>query len=192
MVNVPSKSSQGILRIIGGKWRSRRIRFSETGVRPTPDRVRETLFNWLAPIIPGAHCLDLFAGSGVLSFEALSRGAASIVTIDQSAEAIRFIEQNKQLLQAENMQLIKMQIPGNLSIEKKSFDIIFMDPPFHQGLIELCCAWLREKELLAPNAYIYIETEADLNPLPIPSDWEIFREKKAGQVKYYLCRPISI
>src|SRR5688572_25570770 len=102
---------QGKVRIIGGQWRGRKLLVPDPGVRPTPDRVRETLFNWLAPLLPGAHCLDLFAGTGVLSFEALSRGAASITLIDQSPAVIKTIQEEFQIFKIEHAQIYKSQLP---------------------------------------------------------------------------------
>lgn len=180
------------LRIIGGKWRSRKIKFypaPELQLRPTPNRVRETLFNWLMPVIQGSRCLDSFAGSGALGFEALSRGAKSVVMIDQSAKITEILKENAAILKTENLEIYTGQFAMIMENNKFSpFDIVFLDPPFKQDLIKENAEILEQKNLLAENAYIYIEAEPELKPLPIPSNWEIVREKKAGKVKYYLVK----
>ncbi len=187
---------QGQVRIISGKWRGRKLHFPAVlGLRPTPDRVRETLFNWLAPVIVGANCLDLFAGSGALGLEALSRGAAHLTAIDQSAALVDYLRQLIVTLKIENMTIHRAPIPSaDLPIPIKAkgpFDIVFLDPPFHQDLIAPCCEWLEQQKLLAPEALIYLETEATLNPLPIPSHWQLLHSKKAGQVSYHLASHVG-
>lgn len=180
------------IRIIGGKWRSRNIEFPDlASLRPTPNRIRETLFNWLAPEIMGAVCLDLFAGSGALGFEALSRGAKSVVMIDQSQQAIASLKDNATRLGAEqNIELYCASMPGNLSEILKShhFNIVFLDPPFHKNLISFCANWLEQQRCLEKDALIYIETEKELKILPIPENWQIIRSKIAGNVGYHLAR----
>ncbi len=193
----PERSSQKIssgkqqLRIIGGEWRGRKLNFPEVeGLRPTPDRVRETLFNWLAMYVPGGRCLDLFSGSGALGFEALSRGAAHVTLIDNSAVVIRQLRQNIQDLKIQNAELITGSAPDWL--EKRSsdlevqFDVVFIDPPFRQQLAEQCCLLLEQKSMLANNAMIYVETEKELTNPMVPDNWELYREKTAGQVTYRL------
>lgn len=179
------------IRIIGGQWRSRKLSFPDVpGLRPTPDRVRETLFNWLSPYIVGAHCLDLFAGSGALGFEALSRGAASVLMVDQSQPVIQQLRENALLLKSEQeVQLHCGSVPNvQLSIAQP-YDIVFLDPPFQQNYLSACCQWLEQLNCLANNALIYIEAEAKLAlPLPIPAHWEMLRQQRAGQVGYYLLR----
>lgn len=178
------------VRIIGGKWRSRKLNFPALdSLRPTPDRVRETLFNWLAPVISGAHCLDLFAGSGALGFEALSRGAASLVMVDHSPEAILSLRQNAEKLSlSKEVTILNARFPDvKISPPPQGFDIIFLDPPFHKQLIAAAVSYLTP-EMLNPKALIYIEAEADLQPLPLPANWEILKAKQAGQVRYYLIR----
>ena len=177
------------LRIIGGKWRGRKFSFPAIpGLRPTPDRVRETVFNWLAPVIGGARCLDIFAGSGALGLEALSRGASEVVFIDQSAVVIQHLKQQIQTLNITNAIVQKGTAPLCLSPCPTPFDIIFLDPPFHQNLIETVCRQLEDHHYLADGAYVYIEAESTLEPLPIPSRWEILRSKVAGQVGYHLIK----
>jgi 16S rRNA (guanine966-N2)-methyltransferase len=176
------------LRIIGGKWRSRQLPFpTVAGLRPTPNRVRETLFNWLAPYIVDANCLDLFAGSGALGIEALSRGASSTTFIDQSFQITSHLKQQLTILDAKNVYVHQATFPFPATqLHHQCFNIVFCDPPFHQGFIKHCCEWLEEAHLLAPNALIYIEAETALHPLPIPQHWQILRNKIAGQIGYYL------
>lgn len=193
----PERSSQKIssgnqqLRIIGGEWRGRKLNFPEVeGLRPTPDRVRETLFNWLALYIPGGRCLDLFSGSGALGFEALSRGASHVTMIDNSSMVIRQLRQNIQDLKTQSAELITGSALDWL--EKRSddleaqFDVVFIDPPFRQELAEQCCLLLEQKSMLADHAMIYVETEKELTNPMVPDNWELYREKTAGQVTYRL------
>jgi 16S rRNA (guanine966-N2)-methyltransferase len=181
------------LRIIGGIWRGRKIRFLPvSGLRPTPDRIRETLFNWLAPDIRGARCLDLFAGSGALSFEALSRGAQTAVMIEQSSQIITVLSENATFLKTTAAEFHCVSFPDGVAQLKFSpFDIVFLDPPFRQQLVGLCCQWLVEHAWLKPNALIYIEAEAELDPLPLPASWQVLRSRKAGAVGYHLIRAVT-
>ena len=176
------------VRIIGGKWRGRKIIFpAVTQLRPTPDRVRETLFNWLAPYVQDADCLDLFAGSGVLGFEALSRGAKSVVMIDRSSEVIEMLKKNAAMLTIENIEIYCSECPPRLTqLQNRRFDIIFLDPPFYHEMIKPCATWLEQNNLLNANALVYIETESSLKQLPLPENWKILRSKIAGQVGYHL------
>lgn len=182
------------LRIIGGRWRGRRISFPDSaGLRPTGDRIRETLFNWLQNDIQDAHCLDLFSGSGALGFEALSRGAASVTFVDQNAEVITYLHATAEKLSAKNINVMHEAAPAQSLTKKlanRQFSIVFIDPPFHQGLIEKCCAWLIESNLLSKNALIYLEAERELSPLPIPANWELLKSKITGQVGYHLVRSV--
>ena len=121
---------QGLVRIIAGKWRGRRLKVPDIkDLRPTPDRVRETVFNWLAPILPGAHCLDLFAGSGVLGFEALSRGAASVTLVDQSPEIVALLQEELKTFGADNATVYRATVPQQLHFPSQVFDVVFLDPP---------------------------------------------------------------
>ena len=175
-----------ILRIIGGKWRSRKISFIPLkGVRPTTDAGRETLFNWLSPLIVGANCLDLFAGSGALGFEALSRGANKVVMVDASMRIISKLKENAESLQADNAEFYCAKIPERLSkIPEQSFDVVFLDPPFSKNLVKSTCQSLENSGLLAENAYIYIEAEKYLDiETVIPESWQILKHKKSGLVK---------
>lgn len=180
------------LRIIGGRWRGRRISFPDIpGLRPTGDRIRETLFNWLQNDIQDAHCLDLFSGSGAIGFEALSRGAASVTLVDQNSDIIKYLHTTAEKLTANNISFIHDTAPSKSLAHKlanQQFSIVFIDPPFHHGLIEKCCAWLIETNLLSKDALIYIEAERVLSPLPIPAAWEILKSKFTGQVGYHLIK----
>lgn len=188
----PSASdSQSSVRIIGGEWRGRKLDFPAIeGLRPTPDRVRETLFNWLQAYVPAARCLDLFSGSGALGLEALSRGAASVTFVDQAPEVISQLRSNLNTLKVQNAELIGSSVPTWLeqrsTNEEVRYDLVFMDPPFHKGLAGPVCALLEQHQLLADEALIYIETEADLQLDQLPRNWQLHREKKAGQVAYRL------
>ncbi|GGU61889.1 ribosomal RNA small subunit methyltransferase D [Pseudomonas laurentiana] len=181
-------NGQGQLRIIGGEWRSRRLNFPDgPGLRPTPDRVRETLFNWLAAYIEGARVLDAFSGSGALYLEALSRGAASAVALDNNPAAIASLKQNLELLRCPLGQVIQSDAQRYLQGEPSApFDVVFLDPPFHQDLLSTTCSLLEERQWLAPRAWIYTESETAPSSLQMPGNWRLHREKKAGQVHYAL------
>lgn len=177
------------LRIIGGKWRGRKIAFSSSpGLRPTHDRVRETLFNWLAPYIEGANCLDLFSGSGALGFEALSRGANRVTFVDSAKEVTATLQQNVQLLGVKNAEIMLGDCSLPLTLSSTPFDIVFLDPPFGQGLIAQASQWLESGHALTRDAFIYIEAEKDLHPLPIPENWKVLKEKTTSSLAYYLLR----
>lgn len=179
---------QGQLRIIGGEWRSRRFAFPDgPGLRPTPDRVRETLFNWLAPYVEGAHVLDPFAGSGALLLEALSRGAASGLACDLNPTSVAALRGHLATLQCSNgeiqlgdaLQLLARPAP-------RHFDIALLDPPFHKDLLQDACALLETQGWLADNAWIYTESETAPSTLGLPGNWRLHREKHTGQVHYAL------
>lgn len=184
-------AEESFVRIIGGQWRSRRLSFVATqGLRPTPDRVRETLFNWLQGVTSGARCLDLCAGSGALGFEALSRGASSLVFVEQSHQVARTLQSNLQQLKVQNAEVVTASalewLDSRATDETERFDLVFMDPPFRQGLVAPLCALLERRNLLAERAMIYIECERELVLPPLPADWVLYREKQAGQVSYRL------
>lgn len=177
------------VRIISGKWRSRKISFVPLlNLRPTTDATRETIFNWLAPFINHATCLDLFAGSGALGFEALSRGAKHIVMVDSSIHVISNLKKNANLLQAENIEFYCAKIPQHLNkIPNNIFDVVFLDPPFHIDLLKPTCEKLETSSYLTNNTIIYVETEKGLDiKKVIPESWHILREKTRGQVGSYL------
>lgn len=177
------------LRIIGGTWRGRKLHFPDSdGLRPTPDRVRETLFNWLQPLMHGARCLDLFAGSGALGLEALSRGAAEVVMVDRDPQVIATLRQHVALLQAQGAQLLCADSMAYLQHPsmQRPFDIVFLDPPFHQDLLAACCRHLEEQQWLSDTARIYLESENAQPLTAVPPNWRITHSKRAGQVSYQL------
>lgn len=179
------------LRIIGGQWRSRVLSFPDRpDIRPTPDRVRETLFNWLQGPVMDAHCLDLFAGSGALGLEALSRGAASVTALEQDAVAASAIRQHVALLQTERLTLLQRDVLGwlNSTPPPRRYDLVFLDPPFAAGLYTACCAELATGGWLAPGALVYLEADQDLARLELPPTWSLTRHKRAGAVHFGLCR----
>ncbi len=183
--NTPETSQ---VRIIGGQWRGRKIYFEDsTHIRPTPDRVRETLFNWLQWDIEGTHCLDLFAGTGVLGFEALSRGAAQLTLVEKNAKVVQTLKENLQRFQVSAANLVQADaiqwLINNSAIPQ---DIIFCDPPFNQGLIEASTRAIEDKGWLKPGGLIYCEAEKDLKDWLTPSSWECLKHKKAGKVQYAL------
>ncbi len=184
--NSPTLQRQNRLRIIGGRWRGRKLNFPDIpGLRPTPDRLRETLFNWLSPALTEARCLDLFSGSGALGLEALSRGARCATIIDQSSKAVEQLRQNlsdlscnsAELLQTDALQWLEKLVPGQL----EPYDIIFLDPPFNQAMVDPCCQLLEQKLLVSKGAYIYTETEASWSG-EAPLTWELHRTKTTGQI----------
>lgn len=178
---------QGQIRIIGGKWRGRKLKVPDVvDLRPTPDRVRETLFNWLAPVLQGANCLDLFAGSGALGFEALSRGASHVTMVDYSSTVITLLQQESLMLKAENIEIYRAQVPEQLQTALRPFDVVFLDPPYQKDILLPCCFYLEEQAFLADNAYIYLEAKEILTEKDLPANWKIIKSKIAGQVAYHL------
>jgi len=176
----------GELRIIAGKWRSRKLTFPTVqGLRPSPSRIRETLFSWLNFQIADSQCLDLFSGSGALGFEALSRGAKAVMVVELNKQVVQQLKINKDLLQAEQL-LILNQDASNLAIIKGSFDIVFCDPPFNLGLVQPLLDDLHQSDLLNSAARLYIETEKSLTSLKLPTDWNLLKEKVTGDVRYRL------
>ena len=184
------KSSAGKLRIIGGMWRSRFLQVADLpGLRPTTDRVRETLFNWLQNDVPGAHCLDLFAGSGALSFESASRGAASVTMIENQRQAAEILSVNIQDLKAENIQLLQRDALNWLSSPSAiKYDVVFIDPPYDSDYLAKACELLESQQHLSEFACIYLEMNRKQDLPVLPENWNVVREKKAGQVSYYLVR----
>ena len=176
------------LRIIAGAWRGRKLGFpSLAGLRPTPDRVRETVFNWLAPVLPGSRCLDLFAGSGALGFEAASRGAALVVLVERDAQVLQQLRANGATLGASQVQVIAAEALNYLSGSASPFDIVLLDPPYDRPeLLAACCTQLEAGGWLAPQARIYLETRGKTGLPPLPGNWELVRSKQAGQVAYHL------
>lgn len=178
---------QGLVRIIGGKWRGRRLQVANvSGLRPTPDRVRETLFNWLAPVIQGSFCLDLFAGSGALGFEALSRGAAYVEMVDQAVEVVSLLQNELNVFHAENARVYQATVPQQLPLAKQTFDIVFLDPPYHENLLLPCCHYLEQHGWLATSAFIYLEAQQRIQDNELPTHWRLLKSQQAGQVFYHL------
>jgi 16S rRNA (guanine966-N2)-methyltransferase len=179
---------RGEVRIIGGAWRSRRIAFpASEGLRPTPDRVRETVFNWLAPYLPGAACLDLFAGSGAFGFEALSRGARRAVLVEKRLEVVAALRHNREQLKAGHADIVHADAVEFLRGPAEAFDIVFIDPPYASGLLGPCIEALGTGGWLKPGAFIYLEAPEGEAP-PLPPGWQLVRSKTAGQVGYHLAR----
>ena len=173
------------LRIIGGQYRRRVLRFPDSeGLRPTPDRVRETLFNWLGQELDGLHCLDLFAGSGALGFEALSRGAARVVLVEQAPKVLAALRANAEMLGNPGaLEIMRGDALQYAASTKAKFDLIFLDPPFKKG-------WIARLEplvsgLASENAALYVEAEQEIAAL---GEWRAVRHGKAGEVHYQLMR----
>jgi len=180
-------STQSNIRIIGGKWRSRKVIFeTKETLRPTPDRVRETVFNWLAPHIVAATCLDLYAGSGALGFEALSRGARAVFTIEQDRQNCLRIEQNKKILQADGMSVLQQSVADWLTKDAFVANIIFVDPPYKLNLLLPTFELLERYHWLQAGSLIYFEQDYPIDPSTLPESWLLWRNSKAGNVYYYL------
>ena len=181
-------SPSGRLRIVAGKWRSRLLPVvDEAGLRPTPARVRETVFNWLADSIEGRRCLDLYAGSGALGFEALSRGAAHVVFVEHSSEAAKMLRENISLLEATGAVVHQTDALKFIeSADGENFDVVFLDPPFADDLLEDLCRLLAGSNALATGATVYLEQRRDQTPPALPAGWVELKEKSAGKVRYAL------
>ncbi len=178
------------LRIIAGQWRGRRLPIpAQAGVRPTGDRVRETLFNWLAPALPGARCLDLFAGTGALGLEALSRGAAEVVLVERDRRIADGLRGNLTTLAATDARVEVADGAGYLQGRPTApFEIVFLDPPYGSGLLEVCCQRLATAGWLTPGAQIYIEDDRNAPPPTLPAGWRVHREGQAGRCRFRLLR----
>ena len=183
------------VRIIGGNWRGRKVSFAKNEkIRPTPDRVRETLFNWLQLDIKDARCLELYSGSGILSLEALSRGAAHVVLVDSmrlATDHLKTVFTNLQV-SAEHFHLHTCSAQNWLDQASDKFDIVFIDPPFGGNELDLCLHTLHNKQLLSPDCLVYIESPSPITTSDLPNNWSIHRQKKAGVVHYCLCHTSSI
>jgi 16S rRNA (guanine966-N2)-methyltransferase len=186
---------RGELRIIAGQWRGRKLQFRDSeGLRPTPDRVRETLFNWLQSDLVGSRCLDLFAGSGALGFEAASRGAGKVLMIEKSTKTVSGIRENIEMLGADQIHVLcedtmKFLVDAKNTREYlsgKLFDIVFLDPPYESDLLVDCCELLERGQWLTNLAKIYIEYNIHLDLSKMPEDWRCLKSKTAGQVGYSL------
>ncbi len=177
----------GYVRIIGGRWRGRRIRVPDRqGLRPTPDRVRETLFNWLAPGIGGSRCLDLFAGTGALGLEAASRGAAQVVLVEQDRESAGRLREVAAALAPGAIEVVQDDVLAWLGSPPRPFDIVFLDPPYGSGLLDAAIRALESGGWLAPGARIYMEAPAAQGAPRLPGGWTLHRSGRAGAVGYHL------
>lgn len=178
---------EGRFRIIGGEWRSRRLPVPPGAeVRPTPDRVRETVFNWLAPVLEGARCLDLYAGSGALGLEALSRGAARVAFVDRAPQVCRQLRSNLELLGCQRGEVLCMDAKRCVEGVASPYDIVFLDPPYRQGLLEPLLARLAAQGWVAAGGRVYLEQESGAPPIRLPAGWTLLRSARAGQVGYHL------
>ena len=181
------KSAAGSLRIIAGEWRRRRIYFdSSTELRPTTDAARETLFNWLQNRIEGAVCLDLFAGSGALGFEALSRGAGEVVLVDSNRRCIKSLHQTANELQTERCTIIHRNAMDYLQRCNRNFDIVFLDPPYHSGLAVEALQKIDSIGCLKLDARVYLEVERDFSSVKLVDRWSVVRNFNTGSRSHYL------
>ena len=188
-------ASSNSIRIIGGRFRGRRLRFPAVkGLRPTPERLRETLFNWLQGELAGVRCLDFFAGSGALGLEALSRGAEFVRFVDASGPVVRQLKQNLRLLGVEEQaQVVKADALRTLtSAPEQPFDIVFLDPPYALDLLPALCERLEAHGWLGPGAWIYLEQESHRPWFELPTGWEVHREARAGQAACRLVRRVTM
>jgi 16S rRNA (guanine966-N2)-methyltransferase len=175
------------LRIIGGAWRGRRIRFpGKGGIRPTPDRVRETLFNWLMAKVAGSRCLDLFAGSGALGLEALSRGAASVTFVERDSANAASLAETAARLAPGRATVVEADALAWLDGRAAAHDIVFLDPPYAAGLLEEAMQRLETRGWLALDAFIYVELPAKAGRPVLPAHWTLHRSGRAGAVGYHL------
>jgi 16S rRNA (guanine966-N2)-methyltransferase len=186
----PAPGKRNSLRIVGGGWRGRRVHFPDSpGLRPTPDRVRETLFNWLQFSLAGARCLDLFAGSGALGLEALSRGAREVVFVDEAAavaESLR--EELERLGGTARARVLQTTAERYLGTPGEPFDLIFLDPPFGQGALAQPITLVEAGGWIEPGGAVYLECERQAGAPLLPPGWDLVKSKSAGEVGYYLAR----
>lgn len=181
-------AKDGFIRLISGKWRGKKLPVKDKeGLRPTTDRTKETLFNWLMHDIREANCLDCFSGSGSLSFEALSRYAQSATLLEKDKGAAAQLRENLKTLKIDNADVVETDSIQYLQqAATQAFDIVFVDPPFNKGLAQPCCMALERNNYLTAQAIIYLETEAQLQDLQLPENWKLLKQKSTGQVSYQL------
>lgn len=186
----PASGKRNSLRIVGGGWRGRRVHFPDSpGLRPTPDRVRETLFNWLQFSIAGARCLDLFAGSGALGLEALSRGAREAVFVDESAAVAQSLrEELERLGGVPRARVLQMSAARYLGTPPEAFDLVFLDPPFGQNALAEPVELLDAGGWIQPGGWVYLECERQAGAPDLPPGWDLVKSKSAGEVGYHLAR----
>ncbi|MEM7282772.1 MAG: 16S rRNA (guanine(966)-N(2))-methyltransferase RsmD [Pseudomonadota bacterium] len=184
------KQPNNRFRIIAGDFRGRRLSFpADQDIRPSPDRVRETVFNWLAPWIQGARCLDLFAGSGALGFEALSRGAASVDFVDHNRVVCDGLRANVSVLNLKHRTAVNQSTAqGFLSGCDKTYDLIFLDPPFHQGMLLDILSEIEQGAWLVAGGFVYGESEAGQDLQYLSANWQLTKSKTASKVAYHLLR----
>ncbi len=184
------KSQPGQLRIVAGNWRSRLLQIADVpGLRPTSERIRETLFNWLASRVRGARCLDLCAGTGALGLEALSRGASRVVFVERSPAATKVLKSNIASLNALAAEVLHIDAREYLAgSEVEAFDIVFIDPPFGADLQYELCRLLHLQQWLATDARIYIEMDRGQPKLQLPEGWQELKNNTAGNVRYMLAK----
>ena len=187
------KRAPGSVRLISGRWKGRKLPVRDVeGLRPTTDRVKETLFNWLATDIRDSRCLDLFAGSGSLGFEALSRYAAYVMMVELDKGAAAQLTANLATLACSQGKVVQQDAMTLLNGKSEPFDIIFLDPPFRRDLLESVCSLLEERGWLADEALIYIEREIEATEPVFPANWQLCKDKQAGQVRYQLYQRESV
>ena len=182
-------AGRNAVRIVGGEWRGRLLRFPAVpGVRPTPDRVRETLFNWLQQRVIGSRCLDLFAGSGALGLEALSRGAAHVVFVDVEAAVTRYLLEQLRNFGSDRAEVVRSDAVRYLDAPARAFDLVFLDPPFDSAVLPEICRRLERGGWLTPGGFVYLEAPAAAGPPELPAGWTLLKSKRAGEVGYHLAR----
>ena len=188
-----SINQRSSVRIISGSKRGSKIQFlAARGLRPSGDRIRETLFAWLQTSIAGSHCLDMFAGSGALGFEAASRGAARVVMVEKNTAAVESLRENVQRLQFKNIDIFAADaFTDKLKLAGHQFDVLFVDPPFAENLHQPAIDLIQQRQLLKPDAMVYVETDKRAGALQVPEHWQLFREKAAGEVRIQLYRAIA-
>lgn len=186
--STPSTGRAGSIRLISGQWRGRKLPVHDVeGLRPTTDRVKETLFNWLATEVRDSRCLDVFAGSGSLGFEALSRYASYVMMIEQEPKAARQLQTNLQTLQCTQAQVVCRDALQVLQAGcSEPFELVFLDPPFRKELLTAAIPLLEQQGWLADRALIYLERENEGTAPLIPANWQLLKDKQAGQVCYQL------
>jgi 16S rRNA (guanine966-N2)-methyltransferase len=189
-MDLPASAGRNSVRIIAGRWRGRRVNFPDIpGLRPTPDRVRETLFNWLQHSVADARCLDLFAGSGALGLEALSRGAAEVHFVEQDPAAARALQEQLIRLGGESKgRVLCMGAARYLRTPAKAFGIVFLDPPFGTNALAEYVPMLDAGNWVNPGGLVYLENERSAGLLALPAHWELLKSKSAGEVGYHLAR----
>ena len=186
----PAPGKRNSLRIVGGGWRGRRVHFPDSpGLRPTPDRVRETLFNWLQFSLAGARCLDLFAGSGALGLEALSRAAREVVFVDEAAAVAESLREELERLGGAALgRVLQTTAARYLGTPGEPFDVIFLDPPFGQDALAQPIALIEAGGWIKPGGWVYLERERQAGAPLLPAGWDLVKSKSAGEVGYYLAR----